>query len=1007
MAFAIRGRIKRPAAITIATVAITAMTMAAATWAEAGPTKSRTSSAALYLVQFDAEPLATYAGGVNGIVGTKPATGGKIDTRSWNYTAYRKYLQSRRTDVLRKAKIGGKVTAEYDNAFNGVAVRLTPTEVVKLRATAGVRNVWKNTIRKVQTADTPKFLGLDGPGGVWQKQFGGVDNAGEGVIVGVLDTGITPESGSFAALPEPRPDADVIAGKWLGRCDTSGENPVECNNKLIGARYYNTDEDIVIADRDFLSARDYNGHGTHTSSTAAGNNGVPATVNGESVGKISGMAPAARVAMYKVCWEFENPDDPTDGGCPTSDSLAAIDDAVAEGVDVINYSIGGDPGAIVDPIEIAFLNAAAAGVFVAASAGNSGPDVSTADHNSPWLTTVAASTHDRTFEKTLTLGNGTKFTGPGVGAALPSTPLVDSANAVKPGADPTDARLCAIGSLDPAKVTGKIVICERGVIARTDKGLAVKEAGGVGMVMYNPAANSLNADFQAVPSIHVDTAAGNTIKAYAATAGATASMTAGVRKTARAPVVAAFSSRGPHVASAGDLLKPDITAPGVDVIAAVAPPGNHGNSFDAYSGTSMSSPHIAGIAALMKAKHPTWSPLAIKSALMTTATQTDNQGKPIQRENEGAATPLDYGAGHVRPGAAYDPGLVYDSGPLEWLQFICGAGEDFLLGGEPGCATVGSIDPSNLNYPSISVGDLAGKQTVTRTVTNATNQASIYVPKVQAPAGFTVKVTPAVLTVLPRKSATYKLEITRNGAPYDEFKFGSITWSDLRGHAVRSPIAVRATPVGAPTELTGTGTAGSKALQVTPGFTGTLTAKPLGLAESKVTTKHLVGSDSNFNTGNPQAGPAVLKSTVTVPANAVAARVQTFASQYPAGTDLDMYVYAEVNADHAGKELVAVSGGTTADESVDLPSGIEVDVYVVQYAVVGGEQDVHLHAFRVPPTSAGNLTATPASQAASVGKPVTVTAGWKNLTAGKFYMGAVLYGEGSTVSGGTLVTIKA
>jgi len=231
----------------------------------------------------------------------------------------------------------------------------------------------------LQTADTPKFLGLDGPGGVWQKQFGGVDNAGEGVIVGVLDTGITPESGSFAALPEPRPDADVIAGKWLGRCDTSGENPVECNNKLIGARYYNTDEDIVIADRDFLSARDYNGHGTHTSSTAAGNNGVPATVNGESVGKISGMAPAARVAMYKVCWEFENPDDPTDGGCPTSDSLAAIDDAVAEGVDVINYSIGGDPGAIVDPIEIAFLNAAAAGVFVAASAGNSGPDVSTAD----------------------------------------------------------------------------------------------------------------------------------------------------------------------------------------------------------------------------------------------------------------------------------------------------------------------------------------------------------------------------------------------------------------------------------------------------------------------------------------------------------------------------------------------------------------------------------------------------------------------------------------------------
>jgi hypothetical protein len=510
-----------------------------------------------------------------------------------------------------------------------------------------------------------------------------------------------------------------------------------------------------------------------------------------------------------------------------------------------------------------------------------------------------------------------------------------------------------------------------------------------------------------VPSIHVDTPTGDAIKAYAATAGATGAMTAGVRKKARAPQIAAFSSSGPAESSAGDLLKPDITAPGVDVIAAVAPPGNFGNSFDALSGTSMASPHIAGIAALMKQKNPTWSPAAIKSALMTTATQTDNEGKPIQRELGAAASPLDYGAGHVRPAPAYDPGLVYDSGPLEWLQFICGAGEDFLLGGEPGCAITGSIDPSNLNYPSIAVGDLAGKQTVTRTVTNTTNQASIYVPKLQAPPGFTVKVSPPILLVLPRKSASYKLEITRNGAPYDTFKFGSITWLDLRGHSVRSPIALRATPVGAPAEVTGTGVSGSTAMQVTPGFNGTLTAQPLGLAASKVTTKHLVGTDTGFNTDNPEAGPAVLKATVNVPANAVAARIQTFASQYPAGTDLDIYVFAEVDSNSPGKEWVAVSGGTTADESVDLPPGIEVDVYVVQFAVVGGEQDVHLHSFAVPPSAAGNMTATPASQKATLGKPTTVTANWSGLTAGTFYMGAVLYGEGSTISGGTLVTIKA
>jgi hypothetical protein len=238
VAFAIPKRLKRPAAIGIATVAITGMTAAAATWANAGPQKAKASSSAVYVVQFDADPLATYAGGVNGIAGTKPTAGSKIDTKAWNYGAYRKYLQDRRNDVLRKAKIGGKVTAEYNNVLNGVAVQLTPAEVVKLRSTAGVRNVWKNSILRIQTADTPKFLGLDGAGGVWQKQFGGVANAGEGVIVGVLDTGITPESASFAALPEPRPDADTIAANWQGVCDDSGEEPVSCNNKLIGARYY-------------------------------------------------------------------------------------------------------------------------------------------------------------------------------------------------------------------------------------------------------------------------------------------------------------------------------------------------------------------------------------------------------------------------------------------------------------------------------------------------------------------------------------------------------------------------------------------------------------------------------------------------------------------------------------------------------------------------------------------------------------------------------------------------
>jgi hypothetical protein len=287
------------------------------------------------------------------------------------------------------------------------------------------------------------------------------------------------------------------------------------------------------------------------------------------------MAPAARLSIYKTCWA---------GGCGTFDSVNAIEDAVADGVDVLNYSISGSLTSVLDPVEVAFFNAAAAGVFVAASAGNSGPGASTVAHNSPWLTTVAASTHDRNFAKSVTLGNGTTHTGVGTGPAVPSVPLIDSAVAGLAGSDPAQAELCFIGTLDPVKVTGKIVLCARGVNARTDKSKAVRDAGGVGMVLYNPTNNSLNADFHFVPTVHVQSAAGLAIKAYAATAGATASLSVGTATPGRAPNIAAFSSAGPALSGSGDLLKPDITAPGVDVIAAVSPPGDNGNLYDSISG---------------------------------------------------------------------------------------------------------------------------------------------------------------------------------------------------------------------------------------------------------------------------------------------------------------------------------------------------------------------------------------------------------------------------------------
>jgi hypothetical protein len=956
----------------------------------------------MYLVQLAGAPIAAYTGGVNGIAATKPTPGAKLDPKAWNYGAYRDYLRAKRNEVLGKAKIDKKKTvAEYDTVVNGVAARLTGAEVAKLRGTPGVVRVWKNEVFKLATISTPRFLGLDGPGGAWAQRFGSASRAGEGTIIGVIDSGIWPESPSFAALPEPRPDADVIAAKWFGVCEPGTdptEDPVTCNNKLIGARAYDFGS-VPVAEDDFHNARDFDGHGSHTASTAAGNNNVPAVINGVEIGRASGMAPAARIAAYKICYEL--PDGST-ANCGAIEAVAAVDDAVADGVDVINYSIGGSTGTITDLLHLAWFNAAAAGVFVATSAGNSGPDASTVAFNSPWTTTVAASTHDRQFNKSVTLGDGQTFTGAGVGPAVPSSPLIDSVNAGLPGADPTEVELCFIGTLDPAKVAGKIVLCARGVNARVDKSQAVRDAGGVGMVLYNPTPNSLNADFHFVPTVHVGPPEGAAIKAYiAGTASPTASLAAAVAIQARAPQMAAFSSVGPGLSGSSDLLKPDITAPGVDVIAAVSPVSSSGNLYNALSGTSMSSPHVAGIGLLLKSKNPAWSPMAIKSAIMTTATTLDNTGQPIQRAGV-SGSPFDFGAGHVRPANAFDPGLVYESGPLEWLRYTCGVGEHLVLGdGSDVCGLVGEIDPSDLNYPSIAVGDLAGKQTVTRTVTNTTRQASVYVPVVQAPAGYLVKVTPAVMTVLPNRSATYTVEITRTTAAPGQWSFGSLTWADLRGHSVRSPLVVRGAAIAATAEVATIGASGAQALTVRPGFNGAFTAKPYGLVAPTVTTQSVDGVNVAFDPSEPAADPGTAHFTVNVPAGTKTARFATFTSEHLLGTELDLFVYKD-------GVLVGQAPGAWAERAVTVTESGTYEIFIPRFTLPGPQtQDVVLNTFLVPASPAGNLTATPASQPVTAGKAVPVNVAWTGLTPGTRYFGLVEYGNGPTALDQTYFSILA
>ncbi len=994
-----RAGFKRPAALLLAGVTLTALTLTASTGAQA----ATTGPTSIYIVQIAGDPVATYAGTESGYAATKPAAGTKLDSHSAAANAYGAHLKAKQKSTLAKVGVdSSKITYQYNTAINGVAVKLTASQATKLKSTVGVVNVWKNTTVTIQTPPTDKFLGLTGPLGVWNLAFGGDKRAGAGVIIGDIDTGFWPESPSFAPINPTAADNALIASKWHGTCDAGDDHPVTCNNKVIGARWFDAAGNSNANPGEFHSPRDFDGHGSHTASTAAGDHVSNVTVNGVAAGDVEGVAPGARLAVYKVLYESA---DGTTASGSSADITDAIEQAILDGVDVINYSIGDNVDNF-SSVELAFLNAAAAGVFVSAAAGNAGPGASTVDNAMPWETTVAAGTYDVGHTKSVTLGNGATYTGVGVGAAVASSPLINSASAGLATASVSDATLCVSGTLDPAKVTGKIVLCQRGGNARTDKSKAVQLAGGVGMILGNPSPNSLNADFHFVPTVHVDDVANAAIKAYiAGTASPTASISASTQITTEAPQVATFSSRGPSLSSGGGLLKPDIMAPGNDVIAAVSPANHSGNLYDTESGTSMATPHIAGVAALVISKHPNWSPMEVKSAILTSANTLDNQKKPITNDNGTPAGPLDYGSGEVDPLGALIPGLVYDSDITQWLQYSCGIGVHLSTSTGDVCDSVGSVTPSEFNSPNIASGNLTGSLTVHRTVTNVDPIIGIYDAKVKAPAGFTVKVSPSHLILKPGASATFTVTITRTTAPLNQYAFGSLTWTGLLGlHKVTSVIAVKPVALAAPGEVDATGVSGSQALSLKTGYSGTLTAAASGLAAADEHDFSLVEDVAGFDPTAPATGPGTGEYVVTVPAGTKVARFATFASDYPAGTDVDEYVFADTGS---GFVQVGQSAGGTADESVtftDPDPGTYV-VFVDAFDLPTQPMTVKGYSFLV--TGPGSLTATPASQAVTLGGTATVTAGWSGLTAGKHYLGIVEYGDGTNVIGSTLVAVDA
>lgn len=929
-----------------------------------------------YIVTLRDEAVATYAGGVDSFAATRAKGGDDLNARSKRAVAYAEHLTDTQEAVAES--VDAEIISSYTLATNGFSSRLSAEQAASLAADPRVATVVLDELLHVQQAvASTEFLGLSGDDGVWA-DLGGIGAAGEGIVVGVIDTGISPENPSFAGEPlggasgsQPYRDGDAVVfekadgGTFRGACVTGEQfDASDCSTKLIGARYFvdNYGGDYIGRDRgEVLSPRDGNGHGSHTASTAAGEHGVTAIVGGREFGEISGVAPAAKVAAYKVCWAGPTP---YDDGCSTGDILAAIDAAVHDGVDVINYSIGGG-GALttVSLTDQAFLRAAAAGIFVAASAGNDGPEASTADNAAPWVTTVAASTIP-SYEATVRLGDGRAL--PGGSITVPAGglagPLV-AASAVA-NADAADARLCGPGVLDPALVVGSIVLCDRGVIDRTAKSAEVARAGGIGMVLVNPTPSSIDVDAHAVPTVHLDAAWYEALNAYAGTDGATVAFEDGNTTGGPSPAtpqIAGFSSRGPILADGGDLLKPDLTAPGVAILADGRNAEGEDPTFELLSGTSMSSPHVAGLAALYLGERPQASPAEVKSALMTTAYDT------VGPDGTATTDPFAQGAGHVDPTRFLEPGVLFLNDLDDWYGYVQGLGMADL--------GVKAIDPSDLNLASVAIGSLAGVQTVTRTAT-ATAPGRFEAQPVEVP-GVDVSVSPSVLEF---GAAGEEREITitfrRTDAALDAFTTGVLRWTGDEG-SVTMPLAVRPVVIAVPHEVHGDGLAGSVEIPVSAGDTVDVPIAVSGLVAGHVF--HGVGA----------AGGVRERHVIDIPEGTTTARFDLDAADDAADLDLRLYTVDPIGATWQLRESTSPS----ADEQIVLPeAGSGRYVLEVDFFSGEGDLDYDLTAYLLGgEPNRGAMTADPEVLSMHLGEPAAVDVSWAGLAPGSRYYGTARF----------------
>jgi subtilisin family serine protease len=973
----------------------------------------------------------------------------KNDAEVQNYAAGLAEQQER---VFSRVGTGAQKIYGYQYSLNGFAARMSVAQAHKLAQQPEVLKVWDDEVRPLATNHSAVFLGL------FQQTVGlrgtpGLN--GEDIVIGVIDSGIAPE---HPALSDKR-TADrpklcrtswaesSLLGKWLcrrykkmpdvlnfeppenwnGICE-AGERFTEsnCNNKLIGARYF-VDGAMAtgpIDEGEIFSPRDADGHGTHTATTAAGNK-VKASIFGTFLGNVEGMAPRARIAVYKACWVRPGE---TKASCNTSDLAFAIDAAVADGVDIINYSVGSSLATVTAPDDVALMAATKAGVLTVVAAGNEGPNYSTigSPAGGPWIVTAGASSRNGQHSlEALQIDAPATIAGKyAVREASFTPPLKDH--------DPIDAKLVLVDDDDDrlangdagttfdacepivndSEISGNVAFIQRGGCTFEVKIINAQDAGAKAVVVFNIAGAPTvmtGASGQAdIPALMIGQADGNLILAeMTADVGVEVILDKGffLSVTDTGNVVGAFSARGP--APVPDILKPDVTAPGINILAGYTPDAANSvpdEKFAFLTGTSMSAPHVAGVAALIRQAHPEWSPAAIKSALMTTARQNVQQ-----QDGRTPANPFDFGSGHIAPNDANDPGLVYDISDDEYDAFACGIESPAI--DQQRCDELGSAGISfattALNQPNIVASRMTNAVTITRRVTNVSDESESYLAEVVAPTGMSVQVSPVSLNVAPGMSANFDVTITYQSGPLDLWRFGSLTWKSAR-HSVRSVIAARPVSLTAPVEVKSAGGTGSLTFPVAFGYDGPYSPGVHGLDRAFV-TPGFVDNDPTKTFSFRETNGVTLH-RFTVPANQLYLRFSLFDQLTDGNDDLDMYLY--YCPDNILCSKIGESGEPTSREQIDVlvPGAGTYLVFVHGFEtdqVAGGPgSNYQLLAWQIGVNdNVGNMTAS---------GPVTVTSGsthdvtvnWSGLGTDSVYMGAISHTTPQGLVAITLISIQ-